>query len=255
MTDAFGKPDYGIDAPTVVRNLTIVLIVLLVVAGGWRLAAGAWGDGPQLLVDVACGNAFGVAVMLWSSRVGKFRVRDRLLDSIAWRGDERVLDVGCGRGLAAIGAAHRLTTGHATGVDLWSQRDLSNNGPEAARANAEAEGVRTRVTFETGDARRLPFADASFDVVVSMTALHNIASADDRATALAEIARVLAPGGRLALFDIFKTREYRARLAGLGFTDIALSRPVFLWLMPGRRIDATAPLSTMNRRQENISSP
>lgn len=234
-------PDYGIDAPTVVRRLAIGAIVMFVAGLGWRHAVGERGDGPQVLLDFAFCSGFTAAFMYWSSRVGKFRVRDRLLDSIAWRGDERVLDVGCGRGLAAIGAAHRLTTGHVTGVDIWSQVDLSNNGPEAACANADAEGVGAHVSFETGDACRLPFADASFDVVVSMTALHNIASAADRATALAEIGRVLEPGGRLALFDIFKAGEHRRRLVQLGFTDIAMSRPVFLWLMPGRRITAIAP--------------
>ena len=241
MADPIRKPDYGIDAPTVVRRLTINAVVAVVAAGGWRLAAGVWGIGPQAFAWMACGTAFTAAVMWWSSRFGKLRVRDRLLDSLSWRGDEQVLDVGCGRGLAAIGVARRLTTGRVIGVDIWSQVDLSDNGPDTARANADAEGVRDRVTFETGDARALPFADACFDVVVSMTALHNIASADDRALALSEIGRVLRPGGRLALFDIFKAGEYRRRLVQMGFTDIVMSAPIFLWLMPGRRITAVAP--------------
>ena len=44
------------------------------------------------------------AVMVWSSRVGKLKLRDTLLDGLTWRGDENVLDVGCGRGLLLIGA-------------------------------------------------------------------------------------------------------------------------------------------------------
>ena len=109
-----------------------------------------------------------------NSFVGKFGVRDRLLGKIVWRGDEHVLDIGCGRGLALIGAAKRLSAGCATGVDLWSQVDLSANSPRATLANAAAEGVRSKVVLQTGDARQLPFADAAFDVVLSMTALHII---------------------------------------------------------------------------------
>ncbi len=59
--------------------------------------------------------------MVWSSRVAKLKLRDRLLDSLALKGDEKILDVGCGRGLLLIGAAKRLKTGKATGIDVWSR--------------------------------------------------------------------------------------------------------------------------------------
>jgi ubiquinone/menaquinone biosynthesis C-methylase UbiE len=62
--------------------------------------------------------------------------------------------------------------------------------------NAVAEGVADRVEVKTGDITRLPFPDASFDAVISMTVLHNIPSRAARDAALAEFARVLKPGGR-----------------------------------------------------------
>ena len=68
-----------------------------------------------------------------------------------WRGDEKVLDVGCGRGLFLIGAAERLTTGKATGVDIWQSEDLSNNTGDAVMANAKAEGVAAKVKIETAE--------------------------------------------------------------------------------------------------------
>ena len=102
------------------------------------------------------------------------RFRERLLDSIPWRGDERVLDVGCGRGLMLIGAARRLTSGRATGIDLWQSEDQSGNRPETTRSNAAAEGVADRVEILTGDARKLPFEPGTFDFVVSSWALHNL---------------------------------------------------------------------------------
>jgi cyclopropane fatty-acyl-phospholipid synthase-like methyltransferase len=72
-----------------------------------------------------------------------------------------VLDVGCGRGLLLIGAAKRLTTGKAVGVDIWQTEDLSGNRPEATLENARLERVAERVGVKDGDARRLPFADGT----------------------------------------------------------------------------------------------
>ena len=149
-------------------------------------------------------------LMIWSSRVGKIKERERLLDEIVWKGNERVLDVGCGRGLMLIGAAKRLTTGSATGIDVWQAEDLSGNRPEAALENAAREGVANRVRVETADMRKMPFPDGSFDVVVSCAAIHNLYSRDDRARAIGEIARVLTPGGQALIDDIRHHREYAA---------------------------------------------
>jgi SAM-dependent methyltransferase len=93
-----------------------------------------------------------------------------------------VLDLGCGRGAVLTAVAKRLTTGTATGIDLWgAEHDQSGNAREATLANAEIEGVSARVRVETGDMRQLTFADASFDLVVSSLAIHNIPSRAGRA--------------------------------------------------------------------------
>ena len=75
---------------------------------------------------------------------------------------------------------------------------------------AAAEGVADRVEEETGDITRPPFADASFDVVVSMTVAHNIPSRDSLKQALRELVRVLEPGGRIAIFDLLHVSRYRS---------------------------------------------
>ena len=181
------------------------------------------------------------AVMVWSSRVAKLKLRDRLLDSLSWRGDETVLDVGCGRGLLLIGAAKRLKSSKATGVDIWQSEDLSGNSQEATLSNAKAEGVGGRVKIENADARKLPFPAASFDVVLSSLAIHNIDSSQERAKALREIARVLKPGGRVVIFDIFHTAEYAKAFQQLGLADVELSGPSFLWCVPNRTVTARKP--------------
>jgi arsenite methyltransferase len=222
-------PDYGLDAPAVVRNL--------LVAGGlgfliWGTAAlGFWSGelagspraGIQVRISLAgsalagaIGCTFMAAWMIWDSKIGKVRRRERLLDQIAWTGEARVLDVGCGRGLMLIGAAKRLTTGKATGIDIWQAEDLSGNRPEATLDNAHREGVADRVEVQTADMRQLPFSEGTFDIVVSCSAIHNLYSADARAKAIREIARVLKPGGQALIDDIRHNRAYAATFVAHG---------------------------------------
>src|SRR4030095_16304202 len=136
------------------------------------------------------------------------RRREQLLNSIQWTSHERVLDVGCGRGLLLIGAAQRLTTGKATGIDLWQEEDLSGNRPEATLENARREGVADRVDVQTENMRQMSFADETFDVVVSRAAIHNLYDALDRAKAIREIARVMKPGAQGVIEDIRHASEY-----------------------------------------------
>jgi arsenite methyltransferase len=152
---------------------------------------------------------------------GKFRLWAELLDSLNLRGDERILDMGCGRGAVLLMAAQHLTTGRAVGVDLWRTIDQSGNSAEATQRNAVAEGVTDRIELHTGDMTTLPFADDSFDVVVSSLAIHNISGRAGREKAIDEAVRVLRPGGRLMIVDVRATRQYQARLAKIGMNDVA----------------------------------
>ena len=207
---ALRRADYGLDAPGVVRTLgllgtTFLAIGVLLLSrhplGGLRAigSIGLWMGGSWAAASL---------LMIASSRYGKLRARDRLLDRLALHGDETVLDVGCGHGLLLIGAARRLPRGRAIGIDLWSQNDQAANSADATLANAAAEGVRDRVDVRSGDMRQLPFDRASIDVVVSSLAIHNLPTAADRALAVAEIARVLKPGGRVGILDIAHVGEY-----------------------------------------------
>lgn len=149
---------------------------------------------------------------LYTSLRGKFVVWSRLFGSLALQGHERILDLGCGRGAVLLLSARHLTTGHAVGVDIWNKADQSGNSPAVTWRNAVAEGVVDRVVLQTADITALPFADNTFDLVVSNVAIHNIKGTRRRDVAIDEAWRVLRPGGQLLIADIFQSHRYMKRL-------------------------------------------
>ena len=208
--------DYGYDAP---YALAIFAAIGLAGAIG---AIVAWREGDRHLTAIMSSYAvffLGDALSFYyATRVGKFVVWNRILDGLRLRGDERVLDMGCGRGAVLIAVAKRLTSGSVTGIDLWSTRDQSGNASDVTRRSASIEGVLDRVAIDTGDMRALPFGDHSFDLVVSSLAIHNIHGNAERAKAVSEAWRVLKPGGRLVIADIRQTARYARTLDALGAT-------------------------------------
>lgn len=109
------------------------------------------------------------------------------------RAGEVVLDLGCGAGMDSLLAARRVgSTGRVIGVDM--------TGPmvEKARANALAAGAGN-AEFHLGEADHLPVDDGSVDVVIS-NGVFNLCP--DKPAVLAEVFRVLHPGGRLQMADI-----------------------------------------------------
>jgi arsenite methyltransferase len=233
------KVDYGLDAPGVVRGFAIAgvalaLVTIVLVIAGLPIA-------PELFALAAVMFLATVAAMIHSSRRGKLLERDRLLDGLRLRGDEDVLDVGCGRGLLLLGAARRLPHGRAVGIDRWSPQDQSDNRREATLANAEAEGVGDRVEVLDGDMRALPFPDASFDAVVSSIAVHNLDDPADRERACLEIARVLRPGGQVAVLDFRATEQYAHAFEDAGLVAISRSGRSFRMYPPVRVVTGRRP--------------
>lgn len=239
------RADYGIDAPPVVRNLAIGGVASLIVGIAalrflfeprWlALIIGYWGmfTGAIMLLQPI--------LMIWSSKVGKLRMRKTLIDSLNLKGNETVLDVGCGRGLLLNEAARRLTSGKAIGVDLWQSEDQSGNRPEVTLENARAEGVAERVEVRTGDMRELPLPDQSVDVVISSMAIHNVREKEGRVQAIREINRVLKPGGQISLLDFLATDEYLATFQSLGWKDVQRSGLSFGMIPPVRMVRGKKP--------------
>jgi ubiquinone/menaquinone biosynthesis C-methylase UbiE len=134
-------------------------------------------------------------------------------------GDERVLDLGCGRGAVLLMAAKLVPRGSVVGVDIW-RADQTGNSMHATLANADAEGVAHRVELHTRDMTDVQFPDGSFDLVVSNLAIHNLPNNGARRAAIDEAARVLRPGGRVVIADLGFTRLYATRVRQRGMADV-----------------------------------
>jgi arsenite methyltransferase len=235
-------PDYGLDGGRAVRAMFIV--------------GPAGAIGGFLLVQWSLTRHVGLAyalqlsgvlflilatLMFASSRFGKLRARDRILARLKLRGDETVLDVGCGHGLLLIAAAKLLPRGHAVGIDLWSQWQQADNSREATLRNAALEGVADRVSVHDGDMRKMPFADRSFDAALAHFAIHNITASGGRREAVREIVRTLKQGGQVAISDLQGVDLYADELRKSAMTDVEISDRSF-WTFPtARTVTARKP--------------
>jgi len=232
---------YGIDAPGIVRMFAVLGVVLAVLsavlfaltAAWWGVALGTLSGLSALTFLVQCGW------MLHSSLIGKRRLWRRTLDGLPLRGDEQVLEVGPGRGAVLITAARAVRAGHLVGVDIWRAQDQSGNGAGALLANARAAGVAHRVEALDGDMRKLPFPGDSFDLALASLAIHNLPPGD-RAGAVAELLRVVRPGGRIVILDFQAISTYADSLRE-GGADVKISGIHLSMHPPVRIVSATLP--------------
>lgn len=217
--------DYRLRVPSTFKHLAI-LGTLALVAG---LVLGYLALFSQPLVPAVL-TAAGVILLAPSIIVvgivhyaqnWRFRQRDRMVKTIPWRGDERVLDIGTGSGILLIGCAKQLTTGKAIGIDIY---DPNAGGGTAHQFwhNVHSEGVAPRVDLQNVDARKMSFEDNSFDVIVSSFAFHHIGSTPaSREPAIKEMLRVLKPGGYITLFDVTAVMTPTASdMRRLGFEQV-----------------------------------
>jgi ubiquinone/menaquinone biosynthesis C-methylase UbiE len=118
-----------------------------------------------------------------------------IVDAAGTGADDTVLDVACGPGLVACAFARAAK--HVTGIDLTPAM------LEHARGLAAERGL-ANVTFEQGDVLPLPYAEASYSIVVSRFAFHHF---PDPAAVLAEMRRVCRPGGRVVVADLMASSD------------------------------------------------
>lgn len=158
-----------------------------------------WGWRYDLLVGVADTVIFR----------GKLReLRRRTLELAGLRRGEAVLDVGCGTGTLALLAQQRVgATGRVAGIDPAPR--------QIARAHAKAARRHAPLDLQIGVIEQLPFSDQSFDVVLSTLMMHHLPD-DLKRRGLAEVARVLRPGGRVVIVDFKSAAGHGGRAARMG---------------------------------------
>jgi arsenite methyltransferase len=210
--------DYSLIPAPVVFCGYLLLCFAAAVLAGLLLATGRTLPGLVAAVVAVALTAAGVSVWRFSRR-GKFEVWARLLTRIGLRGDERVLDLGCGRGAVLLTAAKLVPHGSVVGIDIW-RADQTGNSPAATLANADAEGVADRVELHTADMTDLAFPHDSFDLVVSNLAIHNLPDNHARRSAIDEAVRVLRPGGHVVIADLGFTRQYASWLQERGMAGV-----------------------------------
>lgn len=159
----------------------------LILNGGWRYDLHGW------LMDT-----------FWFRSQGR-ELRRRAAALAGLRPGEQVLDVGCGTGTLVLEAQRFVgRAGRVVGIDPSSQ--------QVARARAKAARRHVPIEFQIGVIEQLPFPDETFDVVLSTLMMHHVPTPLKR-QGLAEIARVLKPGGRLIIADFTPKKERQGQAA------------------------------------------
>lgn len=132
------------------------------------------------------------------------KIRDVVLAELRWNGDGRLLDIGCGNGALAIEAARRYSQAQIAGIDCWGGKWEYSR--ERCEENARKASVAERTRFQRASAARLPFADETFDVVVSNMVFHEVEETRDKREVIREALRVLKQGGEFSFQDLFMWR-------------------------------------------------
>ena len=205
-------PHYGYYALPIFAILSAISIVIGIIVAilVWRLAGFIIiGLGLYFILN------YGISIHLTGQTEST-----SLSEIFELKGDEKVLDVGCGLGRMTIDVAKQLTTGKVIGIDIWDKLEIPGNSPERAYANAQIECVRDRVEFQTGNVLAIPFPNNSFDLVTSSSVINNLHGDSKKLKAFKEIFRVLRPGGKFLLLE-----PLRDLWGALLFT------PFFVWIL------------------------
>ena len=131
-------------------------------------------------------------------------IKRRVLARAGIEDGDDVLDVGSGTGTLAVAAARASSRVNVTGLDA--------DASILARARRRAADADLEIRFDEGRSSALPYADESFDVVLSTLVFHHLPDEAKRQTA-EEIARVLRPGGRLVVGDLGRPQDPLMRVA------------------------------------------
>ena len=133
------------------------------------------------------------------------KIRNVVLENLAWDGIGNALDIGTGAGALAIGVARKYPDAEVTGIDYWGKG--WNYAKEMCEKNAKIERVGDRTRFQKASAADLPFDDGGFDAAVSNFVFHEVKDADDKRDVIREALRVVRKGGVFSFQDLFRVRK------------------------------------------------
>lgn len=227
------KIDYGIDAPEIIINRVIGGVVFLIITIGVNIF---FKDSISYL-RIFTTSIFAVLsiflfttalFMTLSSKIGKQKESDRIIEMLNIKGHEKVLDAGCGRGLYLIKIAKKLTTGKSIGIDIWS-RDLSSNSRKNTLNNIKLENVNEKVEIKTANLALMPFENESFDIVISSFVINNILESEKRKKAITEIVRILKYNGEMCIIDMRNIEEYVEILKANNIQNITVTKTKYLY--------------------------
>jgi SAM-dependent methyltransferase len=192
------KPDYGnwvstrlISLPAVISLIFIGLAIIFpfLIAVAFLF----------LLVSLY----FAYARYLLSPRGGNIQslVRELVVSNLDWKGEGRILDIGCGSASLTIALAKKYPKAQVVGIDYWGKQ--WEYSKRVCEKNAEIEGVAKRVTFQKASAAALPFDNGNFDAVVSNLVFHEVRGVKDKKELIREALRVVKKDGNFVFQDLF----------------------------------------------------
>ncbi|KAK9688980.1 hypothetical protein RND81_09G026200 [Saponaria officinalis] len=231
---------------------TFRLFALVLPAGSARFAAGLIGSATAL---TAVCLLFAAANFLYSAVPLRWEIAQRMLSVVTdWSNVKTALDVGCGRGILLNAVALQLKKQGSSGrvVGLDQKRSITMK----TLRTATQEGVQEYVTCREGDVRRLPFRDDYFDVVVSGAAIRRAAPArEERETVVAEMVRVLKPGGVGVVWDLQHVPEYVRKLQELRMDEIRVSKRVTAYMVSSHIVSFRKPYCFQQNQHMVVGPP
>ena len=222
------KIDFGIDAPkdtAALFRIAGILLLIYILSFFIYIPSNLLVNLVRILslLFFCCFLITGLLLIL-SSKIFKYKNRDKIIQGLALKGSENILDIGCGRGLYTIGFAEQLSTGKVYGIDIWNAEDMSNNTENSILENIQKAGLEEKIIIKTEDMRAMSFEDEYFDIIIASFSIHNIGNIPEIQKALHEIARVTKKDGKIVIIDFKYINEYKYYLLKNNFKIVQDTR-------------------------------
>jgi len=211
LNDLFNmdKLNFGIDAPKITAKLFSIsgllsfLYILSLVFIGINCISSI------IYLLLFCPFIITGLLMILNSKVFKIKNRNKIITKMKLTGSEKILDIGCGRGLYTVGFAEKITNGIIYGIDIWNTEDISANSEIAILENIKKSNTGEKIILKTEDMRKMSFDNDFFDIIVASFSIHNLNNNDEIKKAIDEITRVLKKNGILIIIDFKYINVYK----------------------------------------------